>query len=140
MRSFIYSFAVAIVFVLLIISCTGPSGAITVSLDKAFTLSPGQSAHIQGENVSIRFIRVTADSRCPLNVQCIRAGDVTSEVEITSDGTVKILTIVQEGSGSEGAKTVYANFRIDTTVQPYPVYGSEILPQDYRMTFTIKKL
>ena len=36
-----------------------------VSLDHEFSLSPGQSTMIAGENLAIKFIEVISDGRCP---------------------------------------------------------------------------
>ena len=36
-----------------------------VNLDQEFSLSPGQSTMIKGENLVIKFIEVISDGRCP---------------------------------------------------------------------------
>ena len=140
MRGLTYSICMALIMISAVLACAGPEGTNPVSLDKAFTLRPGQTAELQAESLSVRFIRVTADSRCPRNVQCVWAGEVTSEVAVTDPETTRKLTIVQGATGSDGAKTVYKNYEMLTTVQPYPVAGEAIPPDAYRMTFTIKKL
>ncbi len=54
--------------------CTTP--AVTASLGEPFTLGPGQSASIPGEDLTVRFAEVVSDSRCPAGVTCIWAGEV----------------------------------------------------------------
>lgn len=41
------------------------------------------------ENLSIELVEVLSDSRCPKNVQCIRAGEAIVLVNIYKEGTVE---------------------------------------------------
>lgn len=61
--------------------------------DAAAPATPGQSVTLQpGERIelpqqaSLRYVEVTADSRCPPGVQCIRAGDAEVAFEFTPAG------------------------------------------------------
>ncbi|HYJ80059.1 MAG TPA: hypothetical protein VEW03_10680 [Longimicrobiaceae bacterium] len=47
-----------------------------------FALAPGQTAAIEGEPLSVAFLRVAEDSRCPRDVVCIRAGEAEVELEL----------------------------------------------------------
>ena len=49
-----------------------------------FTLAPGGSA--QAENAKLTFVRVESDSRCPIDVVCIQAGDATITVRVSANG------------------------------------------------------
>ena len=53
------------------------SATITASPGVQFTLHLGETAVIQGRNVAITFRDVTGDSRCPVGVQCVWAGNAT---------------------------------------------------------------
>lgn len=57
-----------------------------VSLDQQFTLAPGQTARIPGRGLAIRFDSVSGDSRCPQDVVCVWAGDVSVHLTLTRDG------------------------------------------------------
>ena len=46
----------------------------SAGLGQAVTLQPGERITLPN-NTSLRYLGVTADSRCPPDVQCIRAGD-----------------------------------------------------------------
>jgi hypothetical protein len=118
-------------------ACT--PGDLRVSTGKEFTLAPGQAAALQGENLSLKFEGVTGDSRCPRDVQCIWAGEVTSQVIATLAGSSSTLTIVQ-GGGSNGARTIIGGFEMTTKVEPYPVSSQKIPARDYRLTVIIRKL
>jgi hypothetical protein len=45
------------------------------SLGEAFELRVGEAAAIEGTDLSLTFIEVASDSRCPEDVDCLRAGE-----------------------------------------------------------------
>lgn len=51
-------------------------------LGEEVSLAPGQTATLEGEPLTIAFLRVAEDSRCPRDVQCIRAGEAKVELEM----------------------------------------------------------
>ena len=117
--------------------CAGPADLTGIALDEPFTLSPGQSASIKGEDLTVRFAEVVGDSRCPAGVTCIWAGEVSCLLEITHAGQTDAKTLVQQGSGP--AQTDFAGYRIAFDVQPYPRAGEKIDKGDYRLTLTFSK-
>ena len=70
-------------------------------LNEEFSLSMGQRALIEGENLGIRFEEVTEDSRCPRGVTCIWAGRVTCMVEITQSGSSYRMALTEPGLSDE---------------------------------------
>lgn len=52
---------------------------------QAFSLSPGESVQLP-DRATLRYVRVSQDSRCPPGVQCIRAGDADVVFEFTPAG------------------------------------------------------
>jgi hypothetical protein len=117
---------------------TGCSGNLSAPLNSKFTLQPGQAADIQGQDLTVKFAGITADSRCPQGANCIVAGDVTIELIMTSSGKSNFASMTQ--LAGQVAKDTYKEFEITATVSPYPVLGHKIQPEDYRVTFTVKKL
>lgn len=114
--------------------CTGAGAG--VSLGQEFQLAPGQSAIVKGEELTVRFIEVAADSRCPRGATCIRAGEAISQVEITSQGTTYPLALTQPGL-SEPPKTDFKNYEITFDLRPYPQVGEELKKEDYRLQLEI---
>lgn len=53
-----------------------------VRLGDTFRLSVGQTAVIAGQPLTVRFVTVLEDSRCPLGVQCVRAGEGKIQVSL----------------------------------------------------------
>jgi hypothetical protein len=52
-----------------------------------FDLAIGQTAALEGTDYRITFNRVTEDSRCPVDVTCVWAGDAKIELVISRSGT-----------------------------------------------------
>ena len=64
----------------------GPPPAVQVrgELDQEFRVREGEVAAVDSGRLWVRFVRVTEDSRCPINARCIRAGAAKLEVELRS--------------------------------------------------------
>lgn len=54
--------------------------ALVIQADKPFQLSPGGVAELRSQALRLGMEGVTADSRCPKDVQCVWAGDATVRV------------------------------------------------------------
>jgi hypothetical protein len=87
-------------------ACTGmgtttgtsaPPSATVVVVDSDFDLAVGHSARLDGTALTITFKGVTADSRCPLGVMCIQAGNATVSLTVT------------DGAGTKTPVLLYAN-------------------------------
>ena len=129
-----------LVLVLLLPVLSGCSNPIKASLGTQFTLAPGQTARIDSELMTIKFIGETQDSRCPTGVECIRAGDVSCDIEITKDGTKNPIILTDTaGSGATEGYT-FQNYEIIFSVSPYPEAGKTIAKSDYRLSITISQL
>lgn len=124
-------------FVLLIPLLSGCANVAKASLNSQFTLAPGQTVRIQSESMDIKFIGVTGDSRCPRGVECIWAGQVTCDIEITKDGvknTVQLKTVAPTNS-SWG--NTFQKYQLSFDVTPYPEAGKTTNKNDYRLLLTV---
>ncbi len=68
------------------LACAGMG---VVVVDGDFDLAPGQSARLDGSALTISFKAVTEDSRCPLGVFCIWAGNGAVSLTVTDGAGVK---------------------------------------------------
>jgi len=119
---------------LLVLSgCT--KSTINTSLDKEVNLAIGQTVKISSENLSIKLTDVTNESRCPLGVQCIRAGDVTCVLEITLNGSTEALNLIVSGNTEQ----IYKGYKLIADVTPYPKAEETISKDDYRLKLTVSK-
>lgn len=100
----------------------------------ALTLAPGQS-RVVGD-LSVRFVGVTKDDRCPANALCITSGDahVAIEVALSSEQHGFELQI----NDSAFRSRIIRPFRIELTeVAPYPFSIDPIPADDYRVSLTV---
>src|SRR6185295_15580543 len=88
-------------------ACDEPATGPTVSVDARFTLSPGETASVQGRGVKLRFEGVTGDSRCPGDAICITGGDAVVKIVASGDGGTLSLDL-HTGDSSRGSVT-YGN-------------------------------
>jgi len=129
-----------LLFILLIIPIASLScgDKYQTTLGKQFTLPAGKTEIITGEQLKIKFVEVTGDSRCPTGVQCIQAGDVKCLMLINYLDSQSSLTFTQLG-GNEETTQDFNVYRITFKVEPYPQAGKQIKPEDYRMIMTVTK-
>ena len=126
----------ALICLLLGTACSDSPTGPTVPLNSEFVLAPGNSAFIEDAPASVRFNRVTGDSRCPADVVCVQGGDAIVSVTVTSTS----------GSREHELHTgTMAPVRHDdltiTLVQlaPYPFSSGPIQPNDYRATLRVTR-
>lgn len=73
------------------------------ALGASFTLKEKQSVVIGPEKVRVTFERVVSESRCPVDVQCIQAGEATIALVVQAPGGDKTaLTLSTRGDQSTG--------------------------------------
>ncbi len=90
-------------------------------------IAMGETVVVKG--VSIKFIEVVEDSRCPTDVTCIWAGRAKVKVTVTSKGKMeeKILTFGEVKANEEKITNLYnsKDFAINgLTLNPYPTSES----------------
>ncbi len=107
------------------------------TLDQAFTLAPGESATVHGASMSLQFLRVSSDSRCPADAICLQGGDAI--VHVRAAGAVTADYELHTG-GPPHAVTTPTGLRIELTqLQPYPFSSRTTQPGDYRATLVVTR-
>jgi hypothetical protein len=100
-----------------------------------FNLKLKQTAHMESAGIDVTFVNVTKDSRCPSDVTCVWAGQVSIVVDVNASGGSQ-LTLTLSGGQSE-AKS-FGNYSIRLAdVQPYPVSTKKISLSDYVATLVV---
>jgi len=115
------------------------SNPLKLGLDQEFTLNIGQTALIQAENMTIKFVEVTSDSRCPQGVTCIWEGEVNCSVEIIKDNHPFEMILTQSGLSDQLVTQVFGGYVIIYHVEPYPKNSNQIPSDEYRLIMTITK-
>jgi len=93
--------ALVAVFIAAAGGCAPVETAIVASPGVEFALSPGKTATLSGENTQITFRGVVSDSRCPVDVTCVWAGDASIELTIVQRGSpvqTRILSLNRGGA------------------------------------------
>ena len=110
-----------------------------VSLDQEFSLSPGQSIMIAGENLAIKFIEVISDGRCPKGAICVWAGEAACLTEITTHSESSYHKVLTQPGLSGPSKTSFANYKITFDLQLYPEVGKAPDKKGYHLRLVISK-
>jgi hypothetical protein len=124
------------VFVLLAASCgaENPSSPKPVALGTSFVLKPSESAKIEG--LEIAFEGVKDDSRCPVGVQCIWAGDAIVTLALRQAPAARETR--QLHAVQDGRETTYGGYRVVLeALAPAPRADAPIAPEAYRATLKV---
>lgn len=113
-------------------SPTAPTGPIVL------TLAPGQSDSANG--LTLKFVGVTADTRCPADVFCVQAGDAFIKIETVWFGLRETaeLQLADPAKRSMTRGNVKVEFEV---LNPYPLQSrGPIAPGDYRARFRVTRV
>ena len=123
---------------LMVLSGCGQPATNEVNLGQEVTLSSGQSVAVAGENLTLKFVEIISDSRCPKGATCIWAGEVSCSLEITKAQSKFSKTLIQPGP-TVPAKDTFADYEITFDIQPYPELGKDLDKKDYRLQLVVSK-
>lgn len=134
-----FSLLAVLLLLLLLAACGGGPGEVKANLGQEFSLSIGQTASIQGEDLQLKFLEVVNDSRCPSDVSCFWRGQASSLIEVTYLESVQKVTLVQPGLTEEPSGIDFNDYLIEFNLTPYPEAGKEIKKSDYRLQLVVTK-
>ena len=104
--------------------------AIVAQPDAEFSLALGKTAVVNGTGVRITFKQVPEDSRCPVDVQCIWAGDAKIELTISGSSAadeVKVISLTPPNN-----ETTSGDLRIRfIALAPVPRQADAGKPREY---------
>ena len=122
-------------FIMLSAVSAGPA---KVLIDKEFSLGIGQTASIEGEKLVIKFKAILEDSRCPVNVVCVWAGNGKVEFEVLDiDGQNK--TVILNTEEEQRATTLKGHKLTLISLNPPRIDGVSISPGDYSVTLRVER-
>ncbi len=123
---------------LALITIIGLSAAVLAYKPETVTLKSGQKRAVAGGEFSIKFISVTEDSRCPVDANCIWAGNAKVHVKIADSRGSKTM-VMNTTMGPKGDQhngwAIYL-----TELTPAPKSGAAIKQKAYKATFSIQRL
>jgi hypothetical protein len=127
--------AMALLAAFVAVACFDSPTAPDVVAGKPFELRAGATATLP-DGLTIKFDRVSGDSRCPADVNCVWAGEATVAISVSiARGDAE----QRELKTSPGASTVsLAAYTIALTgLTPYPRTSQQIPPEDYVATLVV---
>jgi hypothetical protein len=111
----------------------------TVTTDQEFELGPGQSVLVGSEPLKITFDAMTADSRCPPDVQCVWEGDAVAKVQAATGSQAPVVYELHTNAGY-ATQVDHGAYRIRlTAVAPGPRAGVVIDPAAYVITLLVTR-
>ena len=111
----------------------------SVTTDQEFELGPGQSALVGSEPLKVTFEALTADSRCPPEVQCVWEGDAVAKISAAT-GTQAPASYELHTNSGFATQVTHGAYRIRlTAVAPGPRNGVTIDPAAYVITLVVTK-
>ncbi len=111
--------------------------SITASPGQAFDIKVGQEASIFSQQLSLKFLSVSEDSRCPQGTNCIWEGNGKVNIQLTSQGQTSD-TVELNTAMSLPSEATYLNYNISLLdLQPYPLAGRAIQQSEYIATVSV---
>ena len=113
------------------------AGAREPSLGRPFDVKAAEVATVEG--LRITFEGVSEDSRCPMGVQCVWAGDAAATFTLEKPPAAAEQRTLHTSARFE-QQTDYDSFVVRLEdVKPYPRDGVEIAPRDYLATILVTR-
>jgi hypothetical protein len=113
-----------------------PSGPqMTPVATREVELAPGQSTRVNG--LTLKFEGVSADSRCPIGVQCFWEGDAVVVVSV-SEPSRKGAALELHTAGRFPREGTYGRYRVRlVSLVPQPRAGEPVAADRYRATLQV---
>ena len=136
MKKFVLLFIALLALALPLVGCATETRA---RLGQEFSLAIGQTATIEGENLKIKFLDVTADSRCPKGATCVWQGEAKSLVSFIINSQTKEVVLTEPGLSAPPFQQTEEGYQVAFSLTPYPEVGKEIEEKDYRLVLTVTR-
>ena len=135
----------SIIVIILIAGCVKQipqESAISANLDTPFQLEINQIASIDSNDIRIKFLNITEDSRCPSDVVCVWEGQATVVVNIVKNNqNLGDFSLTNRAAHEDLAMKNFDGYSIKLMkVDPYPKSTQRIDTSDYTITLIVSKL
>jgi hypothetical protein len=131
---------VSFVFSLLFFGCTFAPASVPAELSKPFSIKVNQTALIDSEGLLIKLVEIPNDSRCPTDVMCVWAGEVSAKLELKKDTKEAFLQPVLGASADNRSEAEFVGYLVKlVSVEPYPKMAGSMLQSDYSVTLLVSK-
>lgn len=133
MKATIVSIILSIVF-----GCMPQTKKSEVKMNEKFTLGVNQQVFVKTENLTIEFVSVLEDSRCPVGVDCFWEGN--AKIQIKLDKSNEKSTAFELNTNLEPKMVVFQDYEIQfVDLAPRPKTEAPTKIEDYSATFLLVK-
>jgi hypothetical protein len=115
----------------------------TITLNKPFQLQPNQSALFKTGQLTVKFLNVKQDSRCPQGTMCAWAGQASIQVVISQKGRAGApVTLTRSLGNAAAASHALPGYRLQfLDLAPYPTAPGPGQPVPaYTASFSLSRL
>ena len=126
------------IFLVGLIWLVGGAAAGPPKLGEPFTLKVGETATLDDRDVSVTFVGVPRDSRCPRDVHCIVAGEAIVHIDVMVEGAKARLELEIPPGGTDEAFHGGLRFAI-TELGPEPESGKRMEQRHYVATLVVEE-
>lgn len=124
----------------LVAGACGPTSptASPAPFERQFVLAPGQAMPVPEAAVSVRFVGVTGDSRCPGDALCIQGGDAVVRVDVEPARGARASYDLHTGDMRPAR---HGDITLEIVeLAPYPFSSlPPTRPGDYRLTLRVRR-
>ena len=115
-----------------------PPPSVEAQLGTPFTLAPGQTAVFAEENLTVTFASGVEDGRCPVDIECLVAGQASMAVLARSNDRIALMLNLTVPADAVGV--AYGDFRVHAEdLSPYPQSGVTVPPEDFRLRLLVDR-
>ena len=108
------------------------------SLGQEFTVRIGKKVSLRDTKLSIRFVSVIEDSRCPQGVQCVWQGNAKASFELS--GIERKPSTVRLNTGIEPKELEYSGYTVKLVkITPEPKSSERLAPRRYQATLVVSR-
>jgi len=137
MKNFDTKFLLILIFLvcIILISCQNP---ITADLNKEFDLKIDHKVLIKSENLKIKFLSISEESRCPADVVCFWEGNAGVVLKVQKDSA----SVTDTLNTFPQFQTLITFLQYKITLKklvPYPVSTQPIDTLKYKATLLVTK-
>lgn len=123
-------------------SCQRAQGSQTpVQLDQPFQLRLQEQVVIAADDLAIQFLEVSEDSRCPSDVQCVWAGQVSVRLQLSTAENPAQQIVLTDAAGPNSQSSAWVDgYHLQLVqVTPYPHTQHPIQINDYTLTLAVTR-
>jgi len=117
-----------------------PGQPIRVRMGQEFSLKVGQQAEVDGGRFRVRFGAVQNDSRCPVDVTCVWAGNAEVMIEAQAKRNRASLKLNTQGGDRFPNAGTLQRYTVELiSLQPQPRQSRANAVKQYMVTLVIRK-